>query len=210
MNIQEIVFWSIFLVIASLLILGQVLITTPTKNTPQPPQVVEYFPDISKDDKDVSLIYENTTYAEKLKELSNKRPIYGLGEYSGPSFNENMVKDGALQTSYQNIIKELENKKELIKKIIVANGQEALSDSVDKIFPILHQLLSNDTSLAVIYRIWRKEKGQVVTYYILTIFDDYYALALLKSIASDILIEFSNNNIDFEAIWKQVFNGDKK
>lgn len=210
MNIQEIVFWSIFLVIASLLVLGQVLITNPRKNIPQPPQVVEYFPDISKTDKEASLIYENAAYAEKLKELSNKRPIYGLGEYSGPSFNENMVKDGALQTAYQNIIRELENKKELIKKAIIASGKESFVGNVDKIFPIIYQLISNDVSLAVIYRIWRKEKGQVVTYYILTIFDDNYAYALLKSIASDILLEFANSNIDFETFWRKAFNGDKK
>lgn len=209
MSTQEIVFWSIFLIIASLLIVGQVLFTNPARNVP-PPQVVEYFPDVSKSDKEAALIYENATYAEKLKEISNRQPVYGLGEYSGPSFNENMVKDGALQTAYQNIIKELENKKDQIKKSLTPTGKELLLSNVDKIFSIIYQFISNDVSLTVVYRIWKKEKGQVVTYYILTIFDDNYAYALLKSVASDTLLDFYNNNVDIEAVWRKAFEEEPK
>lgn len=210
MNIQEIVFWSIFLIIASLLVVGQVLITNPTKNIPTPPQVVEYFPDVSKTDREAVLIYENTTYAEKLVELSDKKPIYGLGEYSGPSFIENMVKEGALQTAYQHIIKELDIKKEEIKKSLAKDFEDKkLEEYVDKLFSLIYQFLSNDSSLAVVYRIWRKERGQIVTYYMLTIFDDKYAIALLKSVGSDILNEFTDRDINFELIWQKTFNGEK-
>lgn len=216
MNIQEFVFWGIFLLIASVLIIGQLLTTNTQKITPVPPQLMEYFPDVSKTDKEALLIYENTVYTEKLKEMSDKKPIYGLGEYTGPSFNEVTIKDGAFQIAFQAIIKELNKKKDEIKKSLLTDSVSSSQDYddyinyVDRIFLVIYQNLSTDNSLTITYRIWKKEKGPIVTYYILSVFQDDYALALVKSTLPEIFVEFSKKSVNFEQIWQNVFNKSQK
>ncbi|MFN3691385.1 MAG: hypothetical protein ACK4R7_00710 [Fervidobacterium sp.] len=204
-SLKEIVFWGIFVSIALLLLYGQMLVSTPAVEVTKPSQISEYLPDISKTEKDAVLFYENNTF-EKLKEIPKRKFVYGLGEYSGPAFSENSVKDGAFQTSLQSIIDTLEIKKEDLKKAVVEKGFSELAAYVNDIFQVIYQYLSNDSSLVIIYKIWKKSSGPVLTYYYLTLFDDEYALTIIELYASEQMEKFEEKGLNFKELWKTIFN----
>ncbi|MGC8820202.1 MAG: hypothetical protein ACP5KD_05495 [Fervidobacterium sp.] len=207
MEFREIVFWSIFLTIAVILLTGQIVVNIVDTMKPVviSPSVSETLPDISKEKKNAVLVYENNAVNDKLEKLLQKGVIYGLSEYSGPDFNEQIIKDGAIQLSYQEIIKKLEQKKELIKKSLSEQVRDVLYPIVDSIFTTLYQLISEDSSLGIIYKIWKEDKGQIVTYYVLTIFDDDYGFSLLYSVAYDSISKFEEISLDFSQLWHEVF-----
>ncbi|MEN3041824.1 MAG: hypothetical protein ABDH59_00725, partial [Fervidobacterium sp.] len=90
--------------------------------------------------------------------------------------------------------------------ISVSQDYDEYINYVDKIFLVIYQNLSTDSSLTITYRIWKKEKGPIITYYILSVFQDDYALALVKSTLPEIFVEFSKKSVNFERIWQNVFN----
>lgn len=203
-GLREIIFWVIFLSVALLLIYSQLVISKPAIVAPPSP-VSEYLPDIVKTQKDAILFYENITY-EKLKASPGKRFLYGLGEYSGPIFKENLVKEGAFQTALQDIINSLENKKEELKQIASQKGFTDLNSSIDKMFLTLYQYLSNDASLVVTYKIWKKLSNQILTYYYLVLFDDEYALAIVELYSTEEVAKFKDKGLDLQELWRTLFN----
>ncbi|MFN3327967.1 MAG: hypothetical protein ACK40U_03805, partial [Fervidobacterium pennivorans] len=62
------------------------------------------------------------------------------------------------------------------------------------------------SSLVIIYKIWKKLSGPVLTYYYLTLFDDEYALTLIELYASEKMQEFETRGLNFKELWNTVFN----
>ncbi len=214
MEIKEIVFWSIFLTIAILLFTGQVVLKVQENVKPNVmTEKIEYLPDITIKNEKAVLVYENIGFSDKLSELSKKGIIYGFGECSGPSFNEGAVKDSAIQIAYQEIIKKLDERKEKIKQSIKMEDktkEEELLKIVDDIFSRLYQFIPEDNSLAIVYRIWKEDKKEVLSYYVLAIFDTEYAFSLINSIFQDDISKFEEYGVKFEKIWSLVYGESKK
>lgn len=207
---QELIFWLIFSVVAATLIFTQVAITVPKPVVSQPSKVE--LPDVAKKDNDVQLIYENEVISEKLSKLSQERiTIYALGEFSGPAFNEKSVKEGALQVAFQVLISELELLKnsllQQLNSVLKGEKNEALLVRTVELFEQLYQRLPLDGSLAVTYKIWRKGKGEVTTYYYLVLFDDEYARSLIESIGTDLVQQLQDYDISFKELWEAALAG---
>ncbi|HOJ94215.1 MAG TPA: hypothetical protein PK390_03170 [Fervidobacterium nodosum] len=214
MEIKEIVFWSIFLTMAILLFTGQLVLNVQENVKPSTiSEKIEYLPDITKKNEKAVLVYENIGFSEKLSELSKKGITYGFGEYSGPSFNEDALKDSAIQIAYQEIIKKLDERKEKIKQSIKMEDktkEEELLKIVDDIFSRLYQFIPEDNSLAIVYRIWKEDKKEVLSYYILAIFDTEYAFSLINSIFQDEISKFEEYGIKFEKLWSLMYEESKE
>uniref|UniRef100_A0A7V4KCG3 Uncharacterized protein n=1 Tax=Fervidobacterium pennivorans TaxID=93466 RepID=A0A7V4KCG3_FERPE len=206
---QELIFWLIFSIVAATLIITQTVVITERPAVPQLTNVE--LPDLSKKGPDAQLIYENEILSEKLsKFLEGKVVIYSLGEFSGPTFNEKGIRDGAQQIAYQGLITELETvKNSLIAQVISLFDEErakTMGTKIAELFDQLYQRIAFDDALAVTYKIWKKSKGEVTTYYYLVIFDDEYARILIESVATDIIQELQTYGVPFKDLWQKALD----
>jgi hypothetical protein len=207
---QELVFWIIFSIVASVLLVSQFFVTLPTVPQVQP-EKEELLPDVSKTEREAELVYENYVFSEKLSKIpEGKKIIYALGEFSGPSFDERIVKDGARQTAYQRLMTELDGIKDSISSKVLQKAGLDFSNYLDELFKNIYQRLLFDESLAVVYKIWKKTSGEVITYYYLVVFDDNYGLTIIEAIGSELIKELYEKGISFEDIWKAEFEANKK
>jgi len=205
---QELVFWIIFTLVASVLSITQFLSTSSTLSpVVVEPAIQELFPDVSKTQQDAILIYENNVFSEKLNNIpAGKKLVFALGEFTGPAFDEKTVKEGALQTAYQKLINELDEVKD---NLIVRLRKEFdldFSNQLDELFRNLYRLMTSDESLTFIYKIWTKSSGEVITYYYLIVFDDEYCLTVLEVLGWELMQQLQGKGIEFREIWKEQFN----
>jgi transcriptional accessory protein Tex/SPT6 len=206
---QELIFWLIFSVVAATLIITQTVALTERPTVPQLTKVE--LPDLRKKDANAHLIYENEILSEKLSKFpEGKVIIYSLGEFSGPTFNEKSAREGAQQIAFQGLITHLETvKNNLIEQLVSifnAEKEKIISVKIAELFDQLYQRIPFDDVLAVTYRIWKKNNGEVVTYYYLVIFDDEYARILVESLATDIIQELQSYGISFSDLWRKAIN----
>jgi len=206
---QELIFWLIFSIVAATLIITQTVVITSKPTVPQLTNVE--LPDLSKKDPDAQLIYENEILSEKLsKFLKGRVVIYSLGEFSGPTFNEKSIREGAQQIAYQGLIAELETvKNSLIAQVISLFNEErakTMSTRIAELFDQLYLRITFDDVLAVTYKIWKKSKGEVTTYYYLVIFDDEYARILIESLATDLIQELQTYGVPFKDLWQKALD----
>jgi len=206
---QELIFWLIFSVVAATLIITQTVALTERPTVPQLTKVE--LPDLRKKDPDAQLIYENEILSEKLSKFpEGKVIIYSLGEFSGPTFNEKSVREGAQQIAFQGLIAHLETvKNKLIEQLLsIFNAEKGkiISVKIAELFDQLYQRIPFDEVLAVTYRIWKKSNGEVATYYYLVIFDDEYARILIESVATDLIQELQSYGISFSDLWRKAIN----
>jgi transcriptional accessory protein Tex/SPT6 len=206
---QELIFWLIFSVVAATLIITQTVALTERPTIPQLTKVE--LPDLRKKDANAQLVYENEILSEKLSKFpEGKVIIYSLGEFSGPTFNEKSVKEGAQQIAFQGLITHLETvKKNLIEQLVSifnAEKEKIISVKIAEMFDQLYQRIPFDDILAVTYRIWKKSNGEIATYYYLVIFDDEYARILIESVATDLIQELQTYGISFSDLWRKAIN----
>ncbi|AFG35099.1 hypothetical protein Ferpe_0990 [Fervidobacterium pennivorans DSM 9078] len=206
---QELIFWLIFSIVAATLIITQTVAVTSKPTVPQLTSIE--LPDLSKKDPDAQLIYENEILSEKLsKFLEGKVVIYSLGESSGPTFNEKSIREGAQQIAYQGLIAELETvKNSLTAQVISLFNEErakTMSTRIAELFDQLYLRITFDDVLAVTYKIWKKSKGEVTTYYYLVIFDDEYARILIESLATDLIQELQTYGVPFKDLWQKALD----
>ncbi|WP_448376711.1 hypothetical protein [Fervidobacterium sp.] len=205
---QELVFWIIFTLVASVLFVTQFL---STSSAPSPvvvePAIQELLPDVSKTQQDAILIYENNVFSEKLNNIpAGKKIVFALGQFSGPAFDEKTVKEGALQTAYQKLIYELDEIKDNLIERLRKEFDLDFSDQLDELFRNLYRLMPSDESLVFIYKIWKKSSGEVITYYYLVVFDDEYCLTVLEVLGWELMQQLQDKGIEFREIWKEQFN----
>ncbi|MGB9796412.1 hypothetical protein MNL76_08835 [Fervidobacterium riparium] len=207
---QELIFWLIFGVVATTLLFTQVLVTIP-KEPVALPSVQEVIPDVGKSDPSVSLVYENNVLTNRLNDWvkdKKSKVIYGLGQASGPNFNERTVKESALQTAYQKVIESIDElQKEILQKIVSQNPakKEFYAENLKLVFDKLYQHITSDESLAPVFKIWTKSSGEVITYYYIVILDDEYSLSIMKVFAYDFFEMLKNDGIDFDMLWRNEF-----
>ncbi|MGQ9856317.1 MAG: hypothetical protein ACUVQF_06230 [Fervidobacterium sp.] len=211
---QELIFWLIFGVVATTLLFTQVLVTIP-KEPVVSPSVQEIIPDVGKSDPSVFLVYENTVLTNRLNEWINEkksRIIYGLGQASGPSFDERKVKEAALQTAYQKVIEALDElQKEILGKIAaqIPEKEGFYTENLQQLFGRMYQYITSDESLAPVLKIWAKSSGEVITYYYIVILDDEYSLSIMKVFAYEFFEMLKSDGIDFDGLWRDAFYGEK-
>jgi len=205
---RETIFWVIFSTVAVALLFTQVLSTSISKPSIQPPEEIKHMlPDVSKLDKNASLVYENYVLTKRLEQLSNeKKIIYGLGDYTGPQFSISVVKEGAKQNALQEIMDLLEQIKLNIKAKITKEQSDKYSQTIDDIFAAIYQQLSSsEGTLVNTYKIWQKNNGELMTYYMLILFDDEYAMILVQNLFFDTLAAMKADGLDFESLWTSAF-----
>jgi len=205
---RETIFWVIFSTVAVALLFTQVLSTSISKPSIQPPEEIkQMLPDVSKLDKNASLVYENYVLTKRLEQLSNeKKIIYGLGDYTGPQFSISVVKEGAKQNALQEIMDLLEQTKLNIKAKITKEQSDKYSQTIDDIFAAIYQQLSSsEGTLVNTYKIWQKNNGELMTYYMLILFDDEYAMILVQNLFFDTLTTMKADGLDFESLWTSAF-----
>jgi len=205
---RETIFWVIFSTVAVALLFTQVLSTSISKPSIQPPEEIkQMLPDVSKLDKNASLVYENYVLTKRLEQLSNeKKIIYGLGDYTGPQFSISVVKEGAKQNALQEIMDLLELTKLNIKAKITKEQSDKYSQTIDDIFAAIYQQLSSsEGTLVNTYKIWQKNNGELMTYYRLILFDDAYAMILVQNLFFDTLAAMKADGLDFESLWTSAF-----
>jgi len=153
------------------------------------------------------LVYENYVLTKRLEQLSNeKKIIYGLGDYTGPQFSISVVKEGAKQNALQEIMDLLEQTKLNIKAKITKEQSDKYSQTIDDIFAAIYQQLSSsEGTLVNTYKIWQKNNGELMTYYMLILFDDEYAMILVQNLFFDTLAAMKADGLDFESLWTSAF-----